>query len=131
MTNIWTPGSGGGRVATMAPGPDDVFVVTTVGGRRALIHPVGLYEHALELAQAAAIRMAPVPMTIRVMAVTLSEAQAFGFVSDDLFEDQTPGQEAEMRQLVVSTLWTVVRHSNEARPRADALRLLKEMGEMT
>lgn len=104
MTNIWTPG--GGRVATMAPGPDDLFVVTTVAGRRALMHPVGLYDHALKQAEAAAIRMAPVPVTIKVLCVTLREAQAFGFAPDDLFEGQTPQEEAEWRRMMLAASMT-------------------------
>lgn len=127
MTNIWTPG--GGRVATMAPGPDDLFVVTTVSGRRALMHPVGLYDLALKQAQAAAIRMAPVPVTIKVLCVTLREAQAFGFAPDDLFEGQTPQEESEWRRLMVASLYDVLRNCNEAKPRADALALLKQLGE--
>lgn len=59
MTNIWTPG--GGRVVALAPGPGDLFVLTTVASRKVLLHPVEQFGHVVKLAEAAAIRMAPVP----------------------------------------------------------------------
>ncbi|MDP2083002.1 MAG: hypothetical protein U0934_00490 [Pseudotabrizicola sp.] len=128
MTNIWTPG--GGRVATMAPGPDDLFVVTAVSGRRALLHTVDQYGHALRLAEAAA-STAPMPVTIRVMPLSLREAQALGFLpSEDLISDHAPAEEADNRNLVVHTCMDVLQNCNEAAPRAEALRLLKEMGVM-
>lgn len=128
MTNIWIPG--GGRVVALAPGPDDLFVVTTVAGQVAMMHPIGLYNHALKLAQAAAVRMVPMPVTIKVLCVTLREAQALGFAPDDLLVDQTPEDEAEWRQMMVTTLHDVLRHCNEPAPRADALALLNQLGEL-
>ncbi len=126
--NIWGPG--GGRVATMAPGPGDVMVLTTAGGRRVLMHPVDQYDHAVKLAHAAVLRMAPVPVTLRVMCLSLAEAQAMGLAPVDLFPDMTPAQDADMRLIVVNTLHAVLRDCNEPQPRADALQLLRQMGEM-
>lgn len=128
MTNIWTPG--GGRVVALAPGPGDLFVVTTVSGRKVLLHPVEQFGHALKLAEAAAIRMAPVPVTIKVLSLTLTEGQAFGLIPSDLLKDETPEQEAETRQLVVKTLWQLVQNGSEQKVRSDAWRMLKELGEV-
>lgn len=128
--NIWTTGAMGGRVATMAPGPGDVLVLTCVNGRRVLMHPVGEYDHALKLAQAAAARMAPVPVTIRVMCLSVQEAQAMGLAPDGLFQDMTPEEDAQMRLIVVNTLHAVLRDCNEPQPRAEAMQLLRQMGEL-
>lgn len=127
--NIHTPG--GGRVVALSPGPDDLFVVTTVAGSNVSLHTVEQFGHALKLAEAAAIRMAPVPVTIKVLSVTLREAQRFGLIPSDLGEDETFGDDAGRRQFVIRTLWDIVRNSNQAKPRADALDMLKELGELT
>ncbi|WYK04082.1 hypothetical protein DWF04_013550 [Cereibacter sphaeroides f. sp. denitrificans] len=125
--NIHTPG--GGRVATMAPGPDDLFVVTTISGRKALLHTVDQYQHVLKLAEEFAIRMSPVPVTIKVFCLTLRETQALGFLPEgDLLRDSTPQDEAEGRELAVQACFDVLRNSNVQRHRAEALRLLKDMG---
>lgn len=79
MTNVyWAPG--GGRVAAIAPGPDDLFVVTTIGGRRALFQPINEYDKSLSVAQAFVKAQAPVPVTVKVLCVTATEAKAMGFV---------------------------------------------------
>lgn len=129
MTNVYFA-PGGGRVATIAPGPDDLFVVTTIAGRKVLLQPIHHYQRALEVAQAFVKAQAPTAVTVKVFALSGAEAQAMGFLPADLLQDQTPEQEAEDRQLVVSTLWNVVMQSNEAKPREDALRLLKNLGEV-
>lgn len=126
--NIWTPG--GGHVVALAPGPGDLFVLTTVAGRKVLLHPVEQFGYAVKLAEAAAIRMAPVPVTIKVLSLTLAEGQAFGLIPADLGKDETPEQEAETRQLVVKTLWKLVQHGSEAKVRSDAWRMLQELGEV-
>lgn len=129
MTNVyWAPG--GGRVATIAPGPDDLFVVTTIGGRRALFQPVNEYDRALSVAQAFVKAQAPMPITVKVLCVTATEAKAMGFVPDAAPEALSPEEEAEARQLAVITLWNVVRNGNDAKVRGDALHLLKELGEV-
>jgi len=129
MTNIHTPG--GGRVVALSPGPDDLFVVTTVAGRKVSLHTVEQFDGALKLAERAAYRMAPVPVTIKVMSLTLAEAQQFGLIPSDLFKNETPEEDAGHRQFVVRTLWDIVRNSNEAKPRADALDMLKHLGATT
>lgn len=128
MTNVyWAPG--GGRVATIAPGPDDLFVVTTIGGRRALFQPIFEYDQALAVAQAFVKAQAPVPVTVKVLCVTATEAKAMGFVPA-VPEAPTPEEAAEAREVAVSTLWNVVRNGSDARARNDAWRMLKELGEV-
>lgn len=95
-----------------------------------LLHPVEQFGYVVKLAEAAAIRMAPVPITIKVLSLTLVEAQAFGLIPADLGKDETPEQEAETRQLVVKTLWQLVQNGSEAKVRSDAWRMLKELGEV-
>lgn len=128
MTNVyWAPG--GGRVATIAPGPDDLFVVTTIGGRRALFQPIFEYDQALAVAQAFVKAQAPVPVTVKVLCVTAAEAKAMGFMPA-VPEAPTPEEAAEAREVAASTLWNVVRNGSDARARNDAWRMLKELGEV-
>lgn len=128
MTNVyWAPG--GGRVATIAPGPDDLFVVTTIGGRLALFQPIFEYDQALAVAQAFVKAQAPVPVTVKVLCVTAAEAKAMGFVPA-VPEAPTPDEAVEAREVAVSTLWNVVRNGSDARARNDAWRILKELGEV-
>jgi hypothetical protein len=128
MTNVyWAPG--GGRVATIAPGPDDLFVVTTIGGRRALFQPIFEYDQALAVAQAFVKAQAPVPVTVKVLCVTAAEAKAMGFVPA-VPEAPTSEEAAEAREVAVSTLWNVVRNGSDAKARNDAWRMLKELGEV-
>jgi hypothetical protein len=54
--NIWTPG--GGRVVALAPGPGDLFVLTTVAGRKVLLHPVEQFGYAVKLAHLPQVREA-------------------------------------------------------------------------
>lgn len=129
MTNIHTPG--GGRVVALSPEPDDLFVVTTVAGRKVSLHTVEQFGHALKRAEAAANRMAPVPVSVKVLCLTLTEAQRFGLIPADLDKDETLEGDADRRQFVIRTLWDIVRNSNQAKPRADALDMLKELGELT
>lgn len=70
----------------------------------------------------------PQPVTVKVLCVTLGEAQRFGFLPTGTLPPQTPDEEAEARRFIISNLWRIVRNSNEAKPRADALDLLKQLG---
>lgn len=127
MTNIWT--AGGGRVAILAPGPDDLFCVTTLGGRRVVVQPIFEYEQALAVAQAF-VAQAPVPVTLKVLCLSAREAKAMGYLPEGTLPAESPAQDAEDRQFAVSTLWRVVRESNDAKVRGDALGLLRELGEV-
>lgn len=124
--NIWGPN--GNRVASSPPGHGDVFCVTTLLGKRVFLETVADYAAALDRANRfIAVTKHTSPLTVRVMCLSLVEAQAMGFVPDDLAQDQTPEQEAETRQLVVTTLLDVLRKSNEPAPRAEAMQLLQAL----
>lgn len=127
--NNWGPH--GNRVASCPPGHGDVFCVTTLLGKRVFLETVADYAEALDRANRfIAVTKHTSPLTVRVMCLSLVEAQAMGFVPDDLAQDQTPAEEAETRQLVVNTLLDVLRKSNEAAPRAEAIQLLQAMKEL-
>jgi hypothetical protein len=124
--NIWGPH--GNRVASSPPGHGDVFCVTTLFGRRVFLETVADYAEALDRANRfIAVTKHTSPLTVRVMCLSLVEAQAMGFVPDDLAQDQTPAEEAETRQLVVNTLLDVLRKSNEPGPRSEAMQLLQAL----
>ncbi|MFE3837897.1 hypothetical protein [Pseudogemmobacter sonorensis] len=127
--NLWGPGDN--RVVALPPSPGDLFVVTTVGGKLALVHPIDEYDKAVSLANAFIHRWRGRPVaTIKVLSLTLQEAQAMGYLPANLSQNQTPEQRAEARQFVVSNLWRIIRDSNDAKPRAEALDLLRSMGEL-
>jgi hypothetical protein len=124
--NNWGPH--GNRVASSPPGHGDVFCVTTLLGKRVFLETVSDYAAALDRANRfIAVTKHIAPLTVRVMCLSLVEAQAMGFVPDNLVQEQTPEQEAETRQLVVTTLLDVLRKSNEPAPRAEAMQLLQAL----
>lgn len=130
MTNHWIPN--GNRVATMAPGPGDLFVVTTLGGKRVLVDPIADYEKALRIAEAFARQMAqPRPLTIKVIPMSLPEMLAhIGTTPKRLAAGLSPDDEASDRQLVVDTCMSALRECNEPQVRKDAYDLLVSIGVM-
>ena len=127
--DLW--GTGGNLVVPLPPTTGDVFVVVTVSGAVALLWPVNEYDRAVEVAERFARRLrAPQPATIKVLAVTLREAQAFGFLPSETMPTKSPEQDAEDRKFAVGTLWRSVRESNDAAIRTEALDLLKQLGEL-
>lgn len=126
--NIWSPG--GGRVAALAPGPGDLFVVTTINGEPAILQAVCDYEAALKVAEAFVRAQAPAPIVVKVLCLSGREALRMGFIPDDLFQRQTPEQDAEWRQLALTTLWNVVRTGTDTAARTEALELLRQLGEI-
>lgn len=127
--NLWGPH--GNRVASCPPGHGDLFCVTTLFGKLVALETVADYPAALDRANRfIAVTRHTHPLTVRVMCLALAEAQSMGFVPDDLAQDQTPEQEAETRQLVVTTLFDVLRRCNEPGPRAEAMELLQAMKEL-
>lgn len=128
--DLW--GTGGNRVVVLPPTEGDVFVAIAIGGSAAVLWPVNEYDRAVEVAQRFTRRLRTAqPVTIKVLCVTLAEAQRFGFVPTGTMPSQTPQEDAEDRQFVIRTLWAIVLNSNEAKPRADALDLLKQLGATT
>jgi hypothetical protein len=127
--NNWGPH--GNRVASSPPGHGDVFCVTTLLGKRVFLETIADYAAALDRANRfIAVTKHTSPLTVRVMCLSLVEAQAMGFVPDNLVQDQTPAEQAADRELVVTTLMDVLRKSNEAAPRAEAIQLLRAMKEL-
>ena len=53
-----------------------------------------------------------------------------GFAPADLFRDQTPEEEAAMRQLAVNACKDVLHNSSDAAVRADAMKILTHLGAM-
>lgn len=125
--DLWGPGDN--RVVALPPSPGDVFVITTVDGKRVLVHPVHEYDKAVRIAHAFTRRWrAEQPVTIKVLCLTLKEAQATGFAPADLFRNQTPQEEAEMRRLVTQTCMATLHQSPDSAARGEALKLLQDMG---
>jgi len=90
----------GNRVVSLPPSPDDLFVVTTLFGRRVCAQPVSEYEEALNVAEAfARSHTQSRPFTVKVLCLDLREGlDAMGLQASDLFRDQTPAEEGDMRR---------------------------------
>ncbi|NTT85732.1 hypothetical protein [Tabrizicola fusiformis] len=127
--DLW--GSGGNSVVALPPSPGDVFVITTLFGRAVTVQPIGDFDHAVSLAKSFTRHIRPArPITIKVLCLSLQEAQAMGFVPDDLFANLAPAEEAELRQLVVDACRRAILNSPDAAIRNDAMNLLINMGEL-
>jgi hypothetical protein len=128
MTNIWTPT--GNRVAALAPGPGDLFVVTTIGGKRVLVEPIDQYERAIRIAESFARQMAQArPFSIKVLCMSFPELLAhMGTTREECAKLVTPEEAESDRRLAISTCMDVLRTSNDAQVRADALDVLTSMG---
>ena len=75
--DLW--GTGGNRVVVLPPTEGDVFVTIAIGGSAAVLWPVNEYDRAVEVAQRFTRRLRTAqPVTIKVLCVTLAEAQRFG-----------------------------------------------------
>lgn len=129
--NIWC--QNGNCVSTMSPAPDDLFVVTTLFGKRVFVQPIADYEAALTVAQAFANYVQhPRPIVVKLLCLTHTEmTDAMGVDPATLFEGQTPEHEAEWRHAVVTACKTALVKSPLVAVRADAMQLLMNMGDMT
>lgn len=129
LHDLWGPGGNG--VVSLPPSPGDVFCITTLFGQVIRLEPIGDFDHAVAVAQAFTRRIRPArPITIKILCLTLQEAQALGFVPDDLFANLAPAEEAELRQLAVDACRRALLNSSDAAVRNDAFELLQSMGEL-
>lgn len=126
--------SGNGNcVAAMQPAPGDLFVVTLIAGKVALVRAAQDYEQVLGLATAFAEKL-PMPpghaFIIKVLGASLAEMLRYQGVSREEFIADMKGEEADFRALSVQTCREVLRDSQDRAARADAYDLLVGMGEI-
>ncbi|MGL5011217.1 MAG: hypothetical protein ACRC6I_15165 [Paracoccaceae bacterium] len=72
----------------------------------------------------------PERLVVKVLCMSMAEALLMGLAPADLFADQSPEQEAEMRQAVVTACHDALRNCPDAKVRSDALKLLTDIGAM-
>lgn len=125
---IWTPN--GNHVAVLAPAPGDLFVVTTIGGKRVFVEPVSRYEKALEVAERfARARTERRPYTIKVLCMSFSELLAhMGMTREDMAKTLSDEDAEADRQAAIGTLKELLLTSNEPQVRAEAIDMLTEIG---
>ncbi|WP_126175020.1 hypothetical protein [Tsuneonella rigui] len=112
------------RLTTVAPGKSDLFVVTLIDGKRAMVSAIVDYNDALAKARAF---HRDHPCQIKVLPMTGAEVHnLFGLCAP---EGPQPMTEDE-RRLVVSTLTQIARDSTDADARGEAFELLTRMGLM-
>jgi hypothetical protein len=128
--SIWTPN--GNHVAALSPAPGDLFVVTTIGGKRVFVEPVSEYEKAIRLAEAFARATTQTrPFTIKVLCMSFSELLAhMGTTRDECAKALSDEDREADRQGSIDACMSLLRTSNDPQVRADALDILKEMGAM-
>lgn len=110
------------RCTTIAPGKLDLFVVTLVEGKLGALDTVMDYEAALERAREF---HRDNPCQIKVLPMSGEELR--NYLGIELPKTQRPMTEAE-REMVHGKLTGILRDSNDADTRADALDLLSELG---
>lgn len=121
----------GNCVAALQPAPGDLFVVTLLAGRLALVRAAQDYEQVLSLAEAFADRtQAPDgrPFTIKVHGASLEELLLLQGISREDFAADMKAEEAEWRELAEQTCREVLRDSLDAAARREAYDLLCGMG---
>lgn len=125
--DLW--GGGSGIVATLPPSHGDLFCVTTVQGRQVFLGPITCFDAAVRRANAFARRVVhPEPLVVKVVCLSMAEVLVLGLAPADLFANETPEQEAEMRQAVVTACHDALRNCPDAKVRSDALKLLSDIG---
>ena len=125
--DLWSKGNN--RVTTMAPGPGDLFVVTTLGGKRVFVEPIDQYDHALRIAEGFARRIIhDRPVIIRVVPMTSDELlMHMGTTLEAVATNPSEGDSAD-RKLVVDTCMAALRECSDPAVREDALALLTSLG---
>lgn len=125
--DLWNEGDN--RVVALPPSPGDLLVIITVAGKRVLVHPVHEYAKAVGIAKAYSRRWrSDEPVVVKVLSLSLNEAQAMGLVPADLFRNQTVQEETEMLRLVTRTCMETLHQSPDAAARGEALKLLHDLG---
>jgi hypothetical protein len=128
-TDLWD--DGGNILVALPPSRDDLFVVVTHNGKVIARGTILDYDDAVQNAKTLMRRARDRrPITIKVLCLSGREAIAWGFMPDNLFADQTPEQEAELRRTTLAMLIDLLRTSADPVVRSDALDLLRDMGEL-
>ena len=127
--DLW--GARGNHVAVLPPSPGDLYVLTTVLGRRVFLDHIDHFEQAVRRAHVMADRVVHLsPVVIKVLCLSaLESCKLHGIDPATLFADQTPEDEAAMRQRIVASMTQLLHTSADPRVRADALKLLHDMKE--
>lgn len=114
------------HVGVLAPVPGDIFVVTTIQGKRVAVQPIADYEKAAATARAFASQTRH---PIKVMCMSLREMLAFMGVSvTDFAAGISPEVERELRQVAIEGCMAAMLECNDPSVRADAHKLLVDMG---
>ncbi len=113
-------------VAALPPIPGDIFVVTTILGKRVAVQPVADYEKALATAHAFA---GQTRHPIKVLSMSFRELLAFmGISVTDFVDGMSPTAELELRRVAIESCFTILRECNDANVREDAHRALSDLG---
>jgi len=113
-------------VAALPPIPGDIFVVTTIQGKRVAVQPIADYEKALATAHAFA---GQTRHPIKVLCMSLRELLAFmGISIADFVAGMSPAVELELRRVAIEGCFTVLRECNDPSVREAAMTVLSKMG---
>jgi len=125
---IWTPN--GNNVSVLPPSPGDLFVVTTIDGKRVFVEAISKYASAVSTAEAfARATTQPRAFTVKVLCMSFAELLAhMGHTREDYVKRLTPEDAEADRQAAIRHCMDMLRTCNEPQVRADALDILKELG---
>jgi hypothetical protein len=113
-------------VAALPPVPGDIFVVTSILGKRVALQPIGDYDKAVATARAFA---GQTRHPIKVLSMSLRELLAFmGIPLADFVSGMSPAVEQELRQLAIDGCMAALRECNDPAVRADAHKVLVDLG---
>lgn len=115
------------RVATLAPGYGDLFVITLVGDKIVFNEPVTSYDLAVKRAEFWAKKRQRRPFTIKVIALGGHEACKLLDIKNP-FGNQTPREEYEFRQQARKNCISALKNCRDPRVRADAYDVLRAIG---
>ncbi|TMV82982.1 hypothetical protein FGG78_23430 [Thioclava sp. BHET1] len=128
MTDLWN-NPRGNSVVSFPPSRDDLFVAVLLEGKVAALWPVTEYDHAMRKAEALTRTKHPErPFVAKVIPLTAQEAQTLGLLPERLFADMTPEQHAEMQRAIYDNCIAILQNSTDPVARADAVKLLRDMG---
>ena len=129
MTTLRSPN--GNCVAALQPAPGDLFTVTLLKAKIVFVRSADEYEQSLRLAEAFAAQVAPPdgrPFTVKVLGMSLDEVLALQVISRESFAAGITTPDGELREMAERTCKDVLRRSDDAAVRADAMDLLTDLG---
>ncbi|WP_146642680.1 hypothetical protein [Thioclava marina] len=116
-----------GRVATLAPGHGDLFVLTLLGDRVLAYEPITVYDRAVRRANELAKVRSERPFTVKVLALSGREARKLLGISGGI-SSLAPHEYAELREQIRANCIAALETCRDPHVMADAYDVLRWLG---